>query len=97
MKLNDLIQKYLDHKNEYIQKSLYDGGAVDVTFNLTINGVKYFISRSFGDYTFNGEYSMCEDADGEPYFTTLSKYEKYRVADYSVESICEKHYNGVIF
>lgn len=96
MKLNDLIQKYLDHKNEYIQKSLYDGGVVDVDFHLTINGVKYFVSRTFDDDTFNGEYSMCEDVEGEPYFTTLSKFNKYRVADYSVESICEKYYNGVV-
>lgn len=34
MKLNDLIQKYLDHKNEYIQKSIYDGAGFgeNVTF-----------------------------------------------------------------
>ncbi len=95
MKLNDLIQRFIDRKDEYIQKSLYNGGRIDIIFHLTINGIKYLV-RTFGEDTFDGVYSMVEDVVGEPHTTTLSKYNKYKVEDYSVETICEKHYDGVI-
>lgn len=88
MKLNDLVRKYFDKASDYA-KDCDNQCGIDKRFNLTINGEKFF-NIYYAPDEFEPVYYRSEDVTGEPHRTTLSKYDKYVVKDYSVEVIVEK-------